>query len=256
MPVSVLSPIISRYEVESHCLSTISQWLETYLSETERQVGLNQGVVPRPPNPEILGPDLDFNVSEDAQSIHGGIDELTFNVGNTPEIIVLVASEGEPVVLGNGDFNQEFTVQVVAIIEDQDEDRARWVADFYGAALMGVMTQTGDLDGWASHVRMASYPHTEWVEPNDDTRLTASMATYSVWVDGVVNQYAGLNAPYSTSTGPTDSPPTQFPQISDIQLNVTAEGSVVTTAPPPVIMVIDGGNASSVPTSVYDGGNA
>jgi hypothetical protein len=136
---SLFGPIYATWDIEQAVTEKLRLWIPEYLAEIERKRGLHKRVIPRPPAPE---------------SIHGGLDAETWDQADCPEVIVIVDPFGEPEREASVGMIQPYEVRVVANVVGQGselaekpEDEARAVASYYGAAVMGVLTQNGELKG-------------------------------------------------------------------------------------------------------------
>ena len=139
MTESLFGPIFSTWDIEQAVLTKLRLWVPEYLAELERKRGYHKRIIPRPPS---------------ALSIHGGLDAETWEQAECPEVIVIVDPFGEPERETSVGIIQPYEVRVVANVVGQGselaekpEDEARAVASYYGAAVMGILTQNGELTG-------------------------------------------------------------------------------------------------------------
>jgi hypothetical protein len=226
MTNSIIGPIKTRFSVERAVLEYISQWYSTYLAEVERQSGLSEMTIDRCPAPDIQPIDPNFETSEEPQSIIGGIDAFSFYVGMCPSIIVNVKPVGDPEYQSDP-YSVCFNITISAIIEEESEDRARYVADFYGAAIMACMVQSGNLDEFGTRLRMTQYPVTDFVDTEDKRKLAMSVSQYDLWVDEIVYESLGPGT-YSLLTEPTEYPIDSYNPVTNIELQTETYGSDIT----------------------------
>lgn len=126
---SVYGSLVGRGQVEASVLATLRTWIIPYIAEYERQNGLAARSLIVPPTPE---------------SIHGDIDDERYSAELFPEIVVVVQSTGEPEREEAGLYGSWFSVQASAFVQVVgDQDATRTLADAYGTALEGIVTQQG-----------------------------------------------------------------------------------------------------------------
>jgi hypothetical protein len=177
-------PLISPEDVIDAAVETLRTWFPTYCAEVERQHGLGQKTIPRPPVPE---------------SYHGGVDLEAWIGENTPEVMVLAKPAGEPehsASFYTGKF--ELTVGCLCIgagsvLAERPEDDARKIASYLGAASM-LLVQQPTLGGLTERLRLTALPDVSLPDP--ERRAIAQVVTgFDVWVTEVVNELSGPTGP-------------------------------------------------------------
>jgi hypothetical protein len=215
---SIFGPCISTWNVERAYIGLLGAatgagaagWLEVCLAEVERQNGLDASTVTRQPNIDCT---------------YGGVDFLSYNQNNTPAVIVVVVPQGPPERFAEGIF-QTYDVQVGVVVIDGDEDRARMIASFYGAAVMLAVCQHGGLQGVAIETVMTGAPRVS-LPTADQRRIALCVTTFASTVSPIVVPSAGPGTdtpPESPEYGGTpDAPFGQFPTVATTDLTVTGE---------------------------------
>lgn len=209
--MSIFGTLIEAQQVENAVLSTVAVWLPDYLAETERQLGLRNRQVPRPPAPE---------------SLFGGIDFLSVEQDLCPSIIAVVQPTGEPELTGTGDYNQWFEIQIGTVVIGEDEHQARLYARAYAGMLTLLATQKGSFGGLCQRTRLTDSPRVSWLDPDLRT-VCLTVATVHSMVDGSVNEKAGPETtdPHSSVLWPgnPDSPWPNWPNVTSVNVSVTAD---------------------------------
>lgn len=173
--------LVTQWDIEQAVLSTLRAWLPEQLAELERQHGLPNKTIPRPPVPE---------------SIHGGTDLDTWREDNLPEVIVVVKTEGRPEPAGSGEQAQAYRVEIGcqwvgkgSQAVPNPEDEARMVAGFLGAATL-LLLQHPQLGGLAERIVLEQAPDTTTPDPDEKVLAQADTA-FTVWVPSIVNESLG-----------------------------------------------------------------
>lgn len=214
MTESLFGPLFSQWDLEQAVCSTLRTWIPEYLAEVERQHGLRNKIIPRPPTPE---------------SIHGGVDFESWAQETAPEVIVVVKPDGEPERSPSGD-TQAYQVQVGcrwagvgSELAELPEDEARGVMSYYGAACK-LVAQQPTLQGLVSHVVLEQDP--DVTLPGPEVRAQAQVVTsFRMWAITVI-EGAGPQTPSPSEspeyTGP-EEPFAERPTVESINITVTAE---------------------------------
>lgn len=218
----LFGPLISPYDVERAALTTLSNWVPTYLYELERQRNLREGVLPAPPA---------------SDSYIGGLDFLSVIQDQMPMLVVTVTPNGTPELSNDAGYGQWYDVTVGAVVVvPEDEHATRRLAGYYGAAIQGAMIQGQVIlpgladaehpDGLALDVRMSASPRNEWVA--DDIRVEViNSSTYQIYVPTLVLEYAGPDVPTprdSPLRGDSPAEPwADWPEATDVDITVEAE---------------------------------
>jgi hypothetical protein len=209
MPELFFGPLIGLPDVETAILDTLRAWLPTYLSELERQKGLQPRSLGRPPA---------------ADSYHGGDDFDSWEEDSTPEVIVVCEPTGEAERTAAGVF-QWYEVQVGCVLIADDEDIARNQAGHWGTASM-LLAQQGSLGGFAQETVIVGSPKVEFPNP-DERRLARAVATFHVWVGPIIDPNAGPIGPNPPGSpgygGDPEAPFGDAPTVESSDVTVVAE---------------------------------
>lgn len=234
MTAAPLGPMISQWQLETAVLTTISTWLETYLSAVERAVWGNEtvAILPRPGAPDLQPVTDEGKHDVTPSSIHGGVDFLTGSTFLMPEIIVSFAPGADPVYFGSGDYTLGYELSVCVQTFGQDETLSRMYCQLYGQAVMALCLQQGSFGGLVTRTRLQQVPHAQFVETGneDDSQLVQAVAIFDLYVDSSVNDQAAIAVPVDTD--PITAPdPSQLPpdwptaETVGIALEILAIGS-------------------------------
>src|SRR5205814_8604005 len=131
--LDLFGPIRATWELEQAAVETLSIWFPTYLAELERQIGLTNKTIPRPPTPE---------------SYHGGVDLESYFQDELPEVVVVVNPLGPPERSASAGYVQGYELQVGCLwvgtgsrLQERPEHEARAIASYLGAASMLLVQQ-------------------------------------------------------------------------------------------------------------------
>lgn len=216
----IFGQVIGRQQVESAVLSTLQTWIGTaaapgdYIGEIERQNGLPTRSIPVPPG---------------AHSYHGGLDFDTWRQGDEPVIIANAQPVDNAEKRGDGEWSQWYEIRIAAIcVADQKfydsaavnqvEDAARDLADLYGQAILGILTQQGAFATWIARTDLVSAPLTEFVNP-EVPGVARSVCIVHSLVFPVVDESAGpltpSGAPYTDPGVLPDAETTNLTFVTD-----------------------------------------
>jgi hypothetical protein len=205
--VSIFGRLVSPWDIEVAVLTTLRTWMPSYLGEISRQQAPLQTRLPAPGS-YVGSPDLEAWAQED-----------------NPCVIVVVNPEGDPERTSDGIF-QTYRAQVAVVILDDDPDQARMMASFYGAAVMGAITQRGSLGGIATGTVLTGAP-TLSLPDEDERGIYLCLTTFAVTVCPIVQPSAGPAVPTPPDSpeygGNPDMPWGDFPTVQTTDLTVTGE---------------------------------
>lgn len=207
---SIFGPLIAPWNVEQAVLSTVHTWIGTYLAELERQNNLKVGDLPRP------------------ASFNGGLDFLSFQQDETPAVITTCEPFGEPELIGSGEYNQWYAIELGCVLITGSEHDAREAAGLYAAALAGIGVQPHSCTwgGIAGRTRLVGAPVVKFVDPDIRTVVLGSVSFHS-FIQAVVSEAAGPDAPTppgsSQYPGSPDVPWTPWPTVSTVSVAVSGE---------------------------------
>lgn len=173
MSISSIGRIVSRQNVEQTVVKYLQTWLvSTYLPEVEAQNSIAPAL-PRPPSEE---------------SYYGGVDDQTWEEDWLP-VLVVTAEPVEDAIRLASSYQQWFEVKVTNVVFAEDEASARSLSDWYGAAVMATITESLNLDGFASDLILIETPVTAFVEePPDRREFAQATTTFRMLVNDVVTE--------------------------------------------------------------------
>lgn len=177
---------IGRGDLERQIIETLVEWVVPYVASYERQNGIPARQTPVPPTPE---------------SIHGGVDYVTFSAELFPELIVVCQPWGVPERYDDGTYGSWFSVGVGAIVQvEGSQDQTRALADLYGEVLQKLIPQQGafglqaDGETFATRTRLESAYSLAFPDATvrDILRATVEARTY---LTGLVSDFEGPRVP-------------------------------------------------------------
>jgi hypothetical protein len=211
LTVDVFGQIISTENVEDAYVSLIELWIDTYLSEVERQNDLTVPTLARP------------------ASYQADFDPDNWVLAQLPGVVVVCpGTDGDLERQGNQQYGGWFRVGVAVIVSEQTEPMARTSAQRYQAAINALVTQHPDLQGFAQQTVLVSFD-VELQAPQETRYVALATTTFKTWVDGIVTASSGplLPDPDETSWNP-DAPPgspenpyTGYPETSAVDITLT-----------------------------------
>lgn len=194
--MSVFGRILSDDQVEDAVISILKKWVPTYMSEVERQVGLDEGYYQRP---------IHYTARSDFDKWP---EEMLPTV-----IVISPGIDDDPEKEGRGIYRAKFEIGTVCVVSSTDALSTRRFSYRMGAAIRGAIIQHQSLDlaldgtvrgiDWIGE-RNNPVPQPE---PSDRT-IWANRQLFSVDVGDVLTRTAGPPAPAST---PLPDPTTPWP---------------------------------------------
>lgn len=213
---AIFGQLISTWHIQQAALSTLREWLPSYLAAVERQEGLQDRRLGRPEGPISYYPGVDF--------FSAGPGEST--AMSPPLVIVTVEPQGRPEMTADLYF-QSYELRVACVVRGSTEEEALQLASLYGAASM-LLAQIGGLQGLAERTVMTGAPTVELVDPEAaDRRLMRSVVTYSVHVPHLIQQWGpkGETLAESPEVIAPEALPSEAPTVQStlITINATEE---------------------------------
>jgi len=162
----VFGRIITTENVEDAYVATIGLWIDTYLSEVERQNSLTVPTIGRP------------------QSYQQTFDTNNWPLTQMPAIIVVCrGSTGKMERQGNQQYGCWFEVGVAALVSGQSTIDARRTAQRYQGALNALLLQQGDLHNFATWTVLTDFSVD--LQTTDNRYLALAVSEFQTWVDGI-----------------------------------------------------------------------
>lgn len=194
--MTVFGRIVTDDQVEDAALATLSKWLPTYMSEVERQVGLDAGFYERPP--------------AGSYTVRSRFDKWPEEM--LPLVIVIATGVADdPAAEGRGKFRAEFEIGVACVVSSVDIPSSRRYANRMGAAVRAALVQHQSLDqaieGSVRGVDWLGERNNELPQPEPGERtIWANRQLFNVEVGDVLTKAAGPIAP-----DPLPDPTTPWP---------------------------------------------
>lgn len=173
--MTVFGPLNAAIDIEKAALKTLEEWMPSYLAEIERQKGLTNKALGRPPAPE---------------SYHGGLDFLSVKDDQLPEVIVICNPAGEPERMTE-EVIQGFQTEIGCVIKSEEgalpEAIARRNASYFSLAAQGIVMQHESL-GLAGTVLetpvLTGSPRVEFLEP-ENRRYAVGIVTFLIYAQTI-----------------------------------------------------------------------
>lgn len=197
--MTVFGAIITDDQVEDAVLATLKKWLPTYMSEVERQVGLDAGYYKRPVESSYIArSDFDKWPEEMLPAI----------------ISISTGLEDDPVKDGYGHIRGHFLIGVAGIVSSIEKLETRRYAYRLGAAVRGALVQHPSLDlalgGRVRGVELVGGRNNE-LPPEDERTIWASRQVFDV----EVGDFLSTSGP--AADDPLPDPTDPWPDDSTVQ---------------------------------------
>lgn len=198
--MTVFSTIISDDQVEEAVLETIRKWLPTYMSEVERQRGLDPPYYQRPQSGSYyVRTDFDKWPEEMLPAV----------------IIIAPGIEDDPTRSGAGIYRGKFGIAVTSVVSSNNQEETRRYAMRMGAAIRAAILQHQSLDqamdGQVRGVDFVGSRNNE-LPPEDERTIWAYRQLFAVEVDSIVTRPAGPHTPE-----PPDDPNVPVPDWPTVE---------------------------------------
>jgi hypothetical protein len=195
MTESIIGPLFSSHLIEEGAISTLRQWLPTYMEEARAQYGLEL--------PEIKSWGL---VADEYDR---------FAEQALPALVVVaegIGKGGEPETYGGGWYRASWALGVIVAIQHPDRNKAREIAQIYGAVTRGALLQRRSLGagGRVAEWLDEGYP---FKTKGNRTRAVAENV-FLVKQDEVVNWQMGPKGDEPPPVVPAD-----YPEITEVDVD-------------------------------------
>jgi hypothetical protein len=168
---------VSRKHVMDSVEATIKAFEEDYLSEAERQWGLNPHDLPT------------FKTHSQVNEFRNWADD------ETPVcVIVSPGLAGRPEKKGSGLYMGKFDLGVACIVQANNRENTNRLADIYGPAIRQLLLQQIGFGGLISGIDFVDEKAND-VPESEDRAQTAVQVIFTVDVPGIVNGRLGIAAP-------------------------------------------------------------
>ena len=136
--MSVIGNIVTAWDVEQAVKTTLQTWLDTYLTDCERQSNGRWAIrgIQRPPDPE-----QSWEIVSEYTDIPAKI---------LPAIsIESSAMATDPEIEAEGDVTGRWSITVQTVVKGQNRPHSRDIASMYEAAIRTILMHKGGLGGFA-----------------------------------------------------------------------------------------------------------
>lgn len=136
--MSEIGNIVTAWDVEQAVKATLQTWLDTYLTDCERQSGGRWAIrkIDRPPHPV-----QSWEIVSEYTDIPGKI---------LPAISIESSTMAtDPQIEAEGDVTGHWSISVQAVVKGQNRPHSRDIASMYEAAIRTILQHKGSLDGFA-----------------------------------------------------------------------------------------------------------
>ena len=185
MVATLYGPIVTGDHVRAAVISTLKRWCDPYVHEMGRQLGLNL---------EPMRVFQTFGFIPSTATTPG-----TYPLDRQPGVIVTAPGTLAIERQGSGAFNAIWGVGVGVVLSDKTKELSIRAAEGYGAALMALLVQQGDLGGFALETTWTDI-ETHEIAWELDRSTAACTLMFEVVVENVLNRWDGpLTAPVDPS---------------------------------------------------------
>jgi hypothetical protein len=194
--MSTIGPLFSAHLIEESAIETLQTWLPTYAAEAKAQYGLEL--------PEIKSWGL-------TPSTYDKFPEQAL-----PALVVVadgIGKGGEPEEYAGGHYRASWALGVAVAIQHPDMNKARKIAQIYGAAVRGALLQRRSLGagGRVSRWIDEGYPYAT----KEKRTRAAAENVFLVTQDEVVNWRQGPKG-----DEPPEETPATYPEITEVGVDV------------------------------------
>jgi hypothetical protein len=204
---NVFGTIHTDDEVEDAVIATLRKWLPTYMSEVERQLGLDEGYYARPA----------------ASSFTARSDFEKWPEEMLPLVVVIAPGiEEDPVKDGDGVYRGGFQIGVANICSSTDQVSTRRYTYRMGAAIRTILTQKASLDqALDGDIRGTTWIGTRNTDVSDEDGRTiwACQQLFVVEVDYIMQKTHGPLAPPIIPTDPVPD----WPDVATADVSLDKE---------------------------------
>lgn len=197
--------IFTAPAMEQAALDVLKEWLATYLSEVERQTGLDACTLARP---KYWGTSVDDTLEPGERY---------------PAIVVVSPGTGtaaEPTGEGGGRWSAWYDFTVAVSVMASDEFGARRMAGLYAGAIRASIMQHGSLGGVADGVRWRGEEFLGEPGPTRNRSRAGSLVHFQARIPIVVEAQAGPQFPAPIDPCEPVAEPTT---IETVEIDVTSE---------------------------------
>lgn len=174
---SIFGRIVTGGDVEERCIDVLKRWSGTYISEVERQNGIEAGTLARI-RAWVTAPSFDKWPEDQVPAV----------------LLISVGLAEAPRKGGDGRYRARWQMGLGCICSARTQAQAHAQAMLYVAAHRTLLIQRPSLDGWADGVVWQDEDYAQ-ISYDDLRTLAAGQATFTVEVADVVTANAGPLTP-------------------------------------------------------------
>jgi len=199
--MSIFGRIVSGGDIEQWCIALTRTWIDTYLSEVERQHDFVAGTLQRP-RAYVTAPTLDKWPEDQLPAI----------------IFVSVGLAEAPLKSGDGRYRARWDMGLACVCSARRQEESRAAAMTYMAALRALFVQRPSLDQHANGTTWEGETYDD-IDYDDVRSLSAGVAHFVVEVYDVVSANAGPVTPDAPRDDPHEPYP-MWPQVLTTDVDV------------------------------------
>lgn len=190
-------PLVLNTDVDEWLIQILSTWLPDYMSQVERERGMEHKYLDRPHE----------------ESYANVLDDDEFPDYRMPAVLVTTANTQNSEKDGDGFYTAAFNVVVSAIVRGRTPAETRQRAALFEGCVRRVMVQADPL--WDGEVHFVGSNVAAVADPTGAGRyLAAGIGNYLVYVDKVVQAGVGpAGEPYAQPGDPDYDPDTPYEDL-------------------------------------------
>jgi hypothetical protein len=207
--MSNIGTLITDDQVEDAVIATLRLWLPTYMSEVERQLGLDPAYYQRPPG-------------DASYVVHSDFDKWPEEM--LPLVIVVSPGiDDDPPKDGNRRYRASFQIGTICVVSSITQEETRRYAQRMGAALRAALIQKQSLgQAFEGRVRGVTWHGSRNNELQSDSERTiwANRQLFTVEVGDILGGAAGPSTPEPDPNTPPPGGPVDVDTV-DLEFNLT-----------------------------------
>lgn len=204
--MSVIGNIVTFWDVEQAVKATLQTWLDSYLTDCERQSNGRWAIrsIDRPPDPE-----QSWEIVSGYHDIPGRL---------LPAISIESRTMAtDPEIEAEGDITGRWTITVQAVVKGKNRGLSRDIASMYEAAIRTTLQHKGGLGGFADGT-VLGLSNLALIPPDRDKTLVGCEVPITVIVPQTNFRGPGPETP--DDPPPVDPPPTSPEDPDRLTTNV------------------------------------
>lgn len=203
MSSSVFDTISVGTNITTAVIDTIRKWMPTYLQEIELQLGRVRGEIPPP-----------RYYTTRNRFINYPEEQLPLCVVVSPGLTEAPTKDGD------GSYNGWYGVGTGFVVSARDDVTADFLSKVYAAAGRAILLQHQDMGGGVAGTEWIDEIYDDDIADDDNRTLKASYVLFRVYVENIVNAYAG---PLSPVPDPDTQPGSDWGTVETVETEVVIE---------------------------------